>query len=306
MELVRDFAAAKAPAVDFGDQMALAARVAGVGAVADIERQRYGVVLLDEYQDTGHAQTVMLAGLFGGGHPVTAVGDPFQSIYGWRGASSGTIERFGRLFPTADGQPAPSFPLSTSWRNDRAVLDAANEVAAPLRHVSSTTVVLRPSPRAGAGEVRVARTVTHFDEAEWVAARIRDVWDASPPGDRTAAVLVRRRSQIPVLADALYAAGLPVEIVGLGGLLTTPEVVDVVATLRVIADHRASTALMRLLTGARWRIGGPDLVGLHRRARQLAGLSGDADTTDEPVTIVEALDDLGDPSTVFRRSAMTG
>jgi DNA helicase-2/ATP-dependent DNA helicase PcrA len=300
MQLVRDFASAKGVAVDFGDQMALAAAVAGVSAVADIERQRYRAVLLDEYQDTGHAQTVMLAGLFGNAHPVTAVGDPFQSIYGWRGASAGTIESFGRFFPTAGGAPAPTYPLSISWRNDRAVLDAANDVAGPLRAASSATVVLRPSAKAVPGEVRVARTVTHFDEAMWVAERLHQAWAASPPGERTAAVLVRRRSQIPVLADALYAIGLPVEIVGLGGLLTTPEVVDVVATLRVIADHRASTALMRLLTGARWRIGGPDLVALHRRARHLAGRSDGRsegmDSADEPVTIVEALDDLGEPS----------
>ncbi len=111
MAIVRDFAAAKAPAVDFGDQMALAAAVADVEAVAEIERQRYGAVLLDEYQDTGHAQSVMLARLFGRGHPVTAVGDPFQSIYGWRGASSGTIERFPQLFARADGHAGLDVPL---------------------------------------------------------------------------------------------------------------------------------------------------------------------------------------------------
>jgi DNA helicase-2/ATP-dependent DNA helicase PcrA len=296
MELVRDFAAAKVPAVDFGDQMALAAAVSQVPAVATIERQRYAAVLLDEYQDTGHAQTVMLAGLFGSGHPVTAVGDPFQSIYGWRGASSGTIERFPRLFPEADGRAAAAFTLSTSWRNDSLILSGANEIAAPLRASVPGTVILRPSASAGSGQVILARTSTVDDEARWVAERLRLLWESAPAGERTAAVLVRRRSQIPKLADALFAVGLPVEVVGLGGLLTTPEVVDVVATLRIIADHRAATSLLRLLTGARWRIGGPDLVALHRRARQLAGASGDNEVDDEPVTIVEALDDLGDPS----------
>src|SRR5205814_3529147 len=107
------------------------------------------------------------------------------------------------------------------------------------------------------------------DEAGWLAARMREAWDALPGGDRTAAVLVRRRSQLPLLADALQAAGLPVEIVGLGGLLTTPEVVDVVATLRVLVHHDAGTALARLLTGARWRIGPRDLAALGARARRL-------------------------------------
>ncbi len=142
----------------------------------------------------------------------------------------------------------------------------------------------------------MARTVTVDDEADWVAARMRKHWDELAGTERTAAVLVRRRAQIPKLAQALSAVGLPVEVVGLGGLLSTPEVVDVVATLRVIADHRAATSLMRLLTGARWRIGAPDLKALHGRARYLAGFSDDEDLDSEPVTIVEALDDLGDPA----------
>src|SRR5436190_14591805 len=86
--------------IDYGDQVALAARIASrhpqVGA---IERARYRVILLDEFQDTSHAQLVLLQALFGGGHPVTAVGDPCQSIYGWRGASAGNLRRFAQQFP---------------------------------------------------------------------------------------------------------------------------------------------------------------------------------------------------------------
>ncbi len=93
-----------AEAVDFGDQVARAARLARdhpeVGA---LERDRFRVVMLDEYQDTSHAQVVLLHSLFGDGHPVTAVGDPCQSIYGWRGASAGTLDRFPSLFRSTDG-----------------------------------------------------------------------------------------------------------------------------------------------------------------------------------------------------------
>ncbi|MEV4089293.1 ATP-dependent helicase, partial [Nonomuraea fuscirosea] len=78
--------------IDYGDQMSLAARIAaGHKEVGEIERSRYSVVLLDEYQDTSHAQLVLLRSLYSGGHPVTAVGDPCQSIYGWRGASAGNL-----------------------------------------------------------------------------------------------------------------------------------------------------------------------------------------------------------------------
>ncbi len=320
LPLVREFAAAKAalPAVDFGDQMSLAARLAALSEVQAVERARFAAVLLDEYQDTGHSQVAMLRGLFGDGHPVTAVGDPFQSIYGWRGASAGNISAFSTAFRTPDGSPAIVYPLATSFRNDRIVLRAANAVAESLRRTGDVSE-LRPGPAAGDGRLHVAYCETHLDEAAWVAQRMRQAWDtmAADPADpadpadtraaadgRTAAVLVRRRAQIPALADALRAEGLPVEVVGLGGLLTTPEVADVVATLRVLAGFTAGSSLARLLAGARWRIGPFDLARLRDRARWLARGDGPRvdgvdpavttpPTEEEPVSIIEALDDLG-------------
>ena len=320
LPLVRLFAQEKARigAADFGDQLVWAAQLADRPDVAAMERERYRAVLLDEYQDTGHAQIVLLRSLFGGGHTVTAVGDPFQSIYGWRGASSGNIARFAADF----GADANStFSLSTSWRNDRSILGVANAVAAPLRGLYRGTVELQARAGGGPGVVRAAFLETVEEEAEWVAAEMKAAWNGMPV-PRTAAVLVRRRSQMPVLAEALRAAGLPVEIVGLGGLLTTPEVADVVATLQVLADYDAGPALLRILTGARWRIGPRDLAALARRARHLAA-GGPGATILEPVepvasapepagrtpstpapaerrhrepgSIVEALDDLGPP-----------
>src|SRR5689334_171385 len=121
-------------AMDFGDQLAWAAVVARdhpeVGA---IERDRYRVVLLDEYQDTSHAQVVLLTALFGGGHPVAAVGDPCQAIYGWRGASAGTLDRFRDQFRDSEGGPAATLDLSTSWRNRPEILRVANALSEPLR-----------------------------------------------------------------------------------------------------------------------------------------------------------------------------
>ncbi|MCO7222575.1 UvrD-helicase domain-containing protein, partial [Klenkia sp. PcliD-1-E] len=137
LPMVEAFEARKraAGAIDYADQVASAARVAtGSPDVGRRERARWRVVLLDEYQDTSVGQLRMLEALFGGAghHPVLAVGDPRQSIYGWRGASSGTIERFPRTFPGAPDRPAARLTLSTSWRNDHAVLAVANRVAADL------------------------------------------------------------------------------------------------------------------------------------------------------------------------------
>jgi hypothetical protein len=106
------------------------------------ERFRFRAVLLDEFQDTSEAQLQLLRSLFvapGAAVPVTAVGDPHQSIYGWRGASSTTLHRFRADF-VDDAGPTEVLPLSTSWRNDRAVLEVANHVAQPLTRATSVPV----------------------------------------------------------------------------------------------------------------------------------------------------------------------
>ncbi|HZB51935.1 MAG TPA: ATP-dependent helicase, partial [Mycobacteriales bacterium] len=254
-----------AGAMDFGDQVAIAARVADRFAeVGRGERARWSVVLLDEYQDTGHAQLTLLRGLYGGGHPVTAVGDPCQSIYGWRGASAANLRRFADHFPTAAGRPAPVLPLSVSFRNEELVLEVANALSDDLRAHDIDVGVLSPRPWSEPGEVRCTLLPTVLDEADWLAGQVAAVWEEDAPRRaareqaRSVAVLCRRRSQFDVVARALRARGIPVELVGLGGLLATPEVRDLVSTLQVVSDPTAGAALARLLTGARWRVGARD------------------------------------------------
>lgn len=303
-----------ADAIDFGDQVALAARLAlDVPEVASGERARFRVVLLDEYQDTSYAQLTLLAALFGDGHPVTAVGDPHQSIYGWRGASAGGLEGFPTSFPVVgpdgDRRPADVHSLSTSWRNDRRILDAANVVAAPLRASASRVDVPVLAARPGAGDGRVHAHVaeTVEDEARAIAEFVKARWRPAGVGVErvTAAVLCRKRSQFPVVQRALRAAGLPVEVVGLGGLLATPEVVDLVAALQAAHDPSRGDALMRLLTGGRTRLGAADLHALGAWSAELAGRAGaggragrdpgvQADVVDER-SIVDALDELPRP-----------
>lgn len=302
-------------ALDFGSQMSLAARLAATHPEVGVaECDRFRLVLLDEYQDTGHAQRILLASLFGDRGAVgisaaeerspdfavrpavTAVGDPMQSIYGWRGASAANLPRFTTDFPAAPGVPAPVLPLLTSWRNPPEALDLANLVAEPLREAEGGVTVdpLRPRPQATAGTVALALTETVADEREWVAERIAAEWEQHAEAGRpppTSAVLVRRNADAAPLAEALRARGLPVEIVGLGGLLATPEVADVVATLRLIADPGAGSAAMRILTGARWRLGVSDLAALSHRARELSivGQHGRAEPITDAATLSDAL-----------------
>lgn len=310
-------------AMDFGDQLARAALVArDHPEVGEIERGRYKIVLLDEYQDTSHAQVVLLNALFGGGHPVTAVGDPCQSIYGWRGASAGTLDRFPAEFTGPGGREAWVLNLTRSWRNRPEILEVANALSRPLRAAGARVAELIPAQRVadrvGGRTVACALLNTYAEEADWIADSMLAAWRSvarlpdALPGDipvekrPTSAVLVRVRSQIPAIEEALRSRGLPVEVVGLGGLLDTPEVRDVVCTLRVLADPTDGAALLRLLTGARWRIGPRDLVALHRRARaiaaaRVAGTTGDDEAQQivgdrlDDATLVEAMADLGAP-----------
>ncbi len=299
--LVQKYAEAKRRrnVLDYGDLVALAARIAkDVPQAAEMEQQRYKVVLLDEFQDTSHAQLQLFAKLFGAGHPVTAVGDPHQSIYGFRGASAGQLFRFPEIFRTADGGYAPTAELTIAWRNSAHILSAANVMSAELTHAQtrkanaklaagltaeeraaagSPVVVsaLREKPHAPDGEVLLARYETELEEAEAIAAQILDrkgnfTHRGGTQGEMTVAVLCRRRAQFAHLQSVFESRGIPYEIVGLGGLLGTPEIVDLVATLRVLADPGRSDALMRLLTGARWRIGPADLMAFADWARYLA------------------------------------
>ncbi|MDQ1495774.1 MAG: ATP-dependent helicase UvrD/PcrA, partial [Actinomycetota bacterium] len=272
--------------LDFADQMALAADLAeGFPEVGATERATYRAVLLDEYQDTSHAQLVFLRALFGprqqekdGAPYLTAVGDPSQAIYGWRGASQGTLAAFPTQF-TDNGKPAMVLTLGTSFRNADRVLAAANAIAAPLRDGVVSTPVLHARDKAPDGTVRCGLYPTIDDEAAAVADYLAGVWsdddDLRHQGEptRTLAVLVRAWRQLPRIEAALRARGLPIEIVGVGGLLLEPDVVDVVATLRVLVDPTRGDALMRLLTGARWRIGPRDLATLARWARRLVRIA---------------------------------
>ncbi|MGO9100889.1 MAG: ATP-dependent helicase [Mycobacterium sp.] len=281
--------------MDFGTQMASAARLASaVPQVGEQVRSRYRVVLLDEYQDTGYAQRILLSSLFGGGVDeqlaLTAVGDPIQSIYGWRGASATNLPRFTTDFPRPDGSPAPVLELSTSWRNPPTALHVANAVSADARRRSVAVHALRSRPDAAPGTVRCALLPDVQAEREWVADHLQRCYQqaaahgVAPP---TAAVLVRRNADAAPVAAALRARGIPVEVVGLAGLLSVPEVADMVAMLRLAVDPTAGTAAMRVLTGPRWRLGARDVASLWQRAVALDGGQA-ARTGDTAERIAEA------------------
>ncbi|MEU6196520.1 ATP-dependent DNA helicase [Streptomyces sp. NPDC047061] len=301
-ELVLRYRAAKRERdlLDFGDQIALSAALAGIAEVGRLLREEFRVVLLDEYQDTSVAQRVLLAGLFGDGtgHPVTAVGDPCQAIYGWRGASVANLDDFPEHFAHADGRPATRQALSENRRSGGRLLDLANGLAEPLRAMHAGVEALRPAPGAERdGTVRCALLRTHAEEMDWIADSVAHlVRTGTAPGE--IAVLCRTATDFAEIQGALVARDVPVEVVGLSGLLHLPEVADLVAVCEVLQDPGANASLVRLLTGPRWRIGPRDLALLGRRARRLVSHARVGDADDPDRRLAEAVEGV-DPAEVI-------
>ena len=305
--------------LDFGDQIALACAIAeSVPEAAAQVRAQYPAVLLDEFQDTSVAQVRLLSALFADSG-VTAVGDPHQAIYGWRGASAAALDTFHQRFnPTGTAllesgtslaEATPVLELSTSWRNDSTILEVANVVSAPLRsgvvedgdpvgeHLTVAPLQARPAAFGlEPGAVYGAFLQDPAEEACTVVAFLAERW--SPSAEM--AVLCRTRAQMEPIAAELEDAGLPYTIIGLGGMLYVPEVADVRALLTAASDPERGDRVVRLLTG--FGIGARDLRALASLARELIrpatesgkearGPHGDQAEADSPL-LSEALDTL--------------
>lgn len=315
--------------ITFGQQMTLAATLAEKHPeVGQRERAKFGVVMLDEYQDTSHAQRVLLRSLYGGHDPhltVTAVGDPMQSIYGWRGATAANLDRFVTDFPCVSETseplgPAPKQELTVSFRNPADVLAAANTIADHAfkdRGPSQRPVQpLEPLAANGQGTVQLGWFGTPAEEISWVADSLATAFHAPREHDFTGAVLVRKRRHIAPIAAALEERGVPVEVVGLSGLLSIPEITDLTSIASMLINPQDNKAALRILTGPLVGLGANDIRAVYQRARNLAGRSAEdigpapkdpleklawTITTAEkpdPSTIVglsDAIADLGEP-----------
>ena len=317
--------------VTFNEQMSVAAQLArDHTSVGQSQRSRYRVVMLDEYQDTSHAQRVLLRSLFGeGADPsltVTAVGDPMQAIYGWRGATAANLAAFVEDFPSPDG-PAPKKQLTTSWRNPPEVLDLANGVSDAVLGTAENRAVaaLQARPAAETGDVTLGFFPDQDAEIAFVADTLAQEYQAAAHEGRalSAAALVRKNRQSPLLAAALEERGVPHEIVGLAGLLDVPEVADTVAIATMLVRPDDTAAALRLLGGPAVGLGLADLQALASRANNLHGsaldtppeaASADAAehlhaqldelvsraaeisaSSDKPEGLTDALADLGEP-----------
>ncbi len=262
--------------IDYGDQVSLAVRLlTEQPALADALREQHPVALLDEYQDTNYAQRVLLQRIYPPGSAITAVGDDMQSIYAFRGAHLGNIFAFVDHFP-----PAQRRPLETNRRSGQHLVRLANRIQEQVpRSLPKELVAL-----SGAAPTAIDCFLA-ADDAEEAAEIAREVAELGPPWSQNA-VLCRKRRLIGAVAAALEQASVPVEVVGAGGLLDRPEIVDLVSWLEVLSDLSSSVALLRVLQGPRYRIGWRDLAALSRHARAVRP------EHQEGVVLADALEDL--------------
>ncbi|WGP07686.1 ATP-dependent DNA helicase [Bacillus subtilis] len=297
-------------AMDFSDQVRFAQRILDeVPAAAEAERARWKIVLLDEFQDTSVAQLKLLRDLFHS-TAVTAVGDPRQAIYGWRGASADNMVRF-----SSDFRDVESLSLSTSWRNDRTILQAANCIAAGLADSNESPLSARDG--AGDGEVSVEiSSGAHDPDFLTNGLRALTEWFRTVPAGSSKAVLCRKRAHFAPVAAALEAAGFAVHVHGSSGLLTDPFVADLRAVLTAAVDPMAGDEIMRLISGRMLGLGAGDIAGLQaftrRQTERRAADRAEPATEDviaeaiDQATIVEGIDELIEVQRALDQGARTG
>lgn len=260
-------------------------------------RRRFTHVFLDEYQDTSTTQATLLHLIF---HPdgqdgsfVTAVGDPHQAIYGWRGASPGAFRQFEDMFSIPDEE---RFSLTATRRNPPVVLEAANRVTAAFakswERKSSVAnrevpvLPLEPAEQAPAapddGQAPLMGLAAFGTGAEEVAAvaefaaqaqRFKTVEETDPDTGQTrsvqrtpVAILFRSKKPMTQYADALARRGLTYQVVGAGSLMGRPDIADLRATLLTVADHADTPALQQLLASPRFAVSPAAQRALARQA----------------------------------------
>jgi DNA helicase II / ATP-dependent DNA helicase PcrA len=233
-------------------------------SVLDQFRRRFRFVLVDEYQDTNHAQYVFLRLLTGSDGPrdvapgaqnLFVVGDDDQSIYGWRGANIRNILDFEKDFPAAK-----LIRLEQNYRSTQKILEAANRVIA--RNVRRKGKNLHTVNVEGEG-LTLVETADEVDEARWISREIRTRLAMSPElAPRDLVVLYRTNAQSRVLEEALLQERLPYRVIGGTRFYERREVKDVLAYLRLTANPAADEAFLRIVNVPRRGVGDASVARL--------------------------------------------
>ena len=247
-------------AVDFDDMLFLTVDVLERFPEAREKWQEaFRYVLVDEYQDTNHAQYRLLQLLAQQHHNVFAVGDPDQSIYGFRGADIRNVLEFEHDFPGSY-----TIALEQNYRSTQHILDAANGV---IRHNRERKEKNLWSELGDGDPVRVVEVEDEHAEARYVAAEIALLVEEGFSGSEVA-VFYRTNAQSRVLEDVLVRQGIAYQVIGGPRFYERAEVKDLVAYLQVLDNPYDAVSLLRIANRPRRGIGDTSLARLQTWADQ--------------------------------------
>lgn len=261
-------------------------------------RNQYSQVLLDEYQDTSTTQAMLINTLFhaendadngaenGGDFAaskrthVMAVGDPFQAIYSFRGASTGAFCKFEQDFNINEQN---KYSLTVTRRNSLFILKVANALTEPMRVENGDNSTknasrrfssiddrevqvetLKPKEDASNGTIAALFMPSQAEEIDAVVRFAKKIVEkyGENPLEPQLAILFRSKANMPKYAEKLESAGIRTSIVGYSSLIEKPAVKDVLSLLKVVQDHSDSNSLMRLLATPRFALSTDDLGAL--------------------------------------------
>ncbi len=252
-----------ANAVDFDDIIVKTVRLLQEHPeVAQRYRSQFRHVLVDEYQDTNHAQYVLIREMVGDSGHLTVVGDADQSIYAFRGATIRNILEFEKDYPDAH-----VVHLEQNYRSTQTILTAANAVIA-------NNASRRPKnlwTDAGAGERIIGYAADNEqDEAEFIAqeiARLRDTADVAPAD---VAVMYRANAQSRAIEERFIRAEIPYKVVGGTRFYERKEIKDMLAYLAAVVNEDDDIAMRRIVNTPRRGIGDTSIDAMERHRRDLA------------------------------------
>ncbi len=272
----------EASAMDFDDLLMVTVELLGAfPQVLEHYQDRFRYVLVDEYQDTNHAQYQLVQLLAAKHRNICVVGDSDQSIYAFRGADVRNILEFGR-----DYQDAKVIVLDRNYRSTQMILDAANAVIANNR--GRTPKHLWTD--LGTGDpVTVYRAEDEHDEAAFISEQLGSLEDV---GKRLsdAAIFYRTHAQSRVLEEVLVRYGIPYQVIGGPKFYDRREVKDVMAYLRALANPADEVAMKRIVNVPKRGIGATSIGHVDR----FAEASG--------ITFFEALEQAGDNTRLSPRA----
>jgi DNA helicase-2/ATP-dependent DNA helicase PcrA len=264
----------QASGVDFDDLISLSVRLLSKEQdVRERIRFRTQYLLVDEYQDTNHAQLRLIQELVGEDGNLTAVGDEDQGIYRWRGADIQNILEFEKAFPSAEVRK-----LERNYRSTQTILDVSGALIANNIHRRGKR--LWTDGEAGV-KAELYKATDEGDEAGWIVKLLQRLRHNYKLGDM--AVLVRTNAQTRAIEDELLSREIPYSLVGGVRFYDRAEIKDIVAYLRVIRNPRDNFSLMRIVNQPPRGIGKATLELLRDRAIHLG----------QPIWDVLYLDDLG-------------